>query len=164
MQLSLIGINHKTAPVEIRERVALSADIEIALARLRDFVTHGVILSTCNRTEIYATGNGSPEGLNTFLGAQLGLANESLNQYLYRASNERAIEHIFRTASGLDSMVIGEFEILGQVGSALEAAEKAGMTNLALRQLFRNAVRTGRRVQRGDVDQPQCGFGELDRY
>ena len=50
MQLSLIGINHKTAPVEIRERVALSADVEIALARLREFVTHGVILSTCNRT------------------------------------------------------------------------------------------------------------------
>jgi glutamyl-tRNA reductase len=148
MRVSLVGINHKTAPVEVRERVAISStDLAGALSDLNSFVSHGLILSTCNRTEVYATGAGAKEGILHFLTSHLGIPMEVLEEHIYCATDADAIDHAFRMASGLDSMVVGEFEILGQVGTALDAAEKAGMTNLALRQLFRNAIRTGRRVR-----------------
>jgi glutamyl-tRNA reductase len=148
MHVSLVGINHKTAPVAVREKVAISAaDLGGALSSLPSFVTHGVILSTCNRTEVYATGSGSQPAAFDFLSSQMEISMKTLKEHTYCKADREAIEHAFRMASGLDSMVIGEFEILGQVGTALDAAEKAGTTNLALRQLFRNAVRTGRRVR-----------------
>jgi glutamyl-tRNA reductase len=83
----------------------------------------------------------------SFLSAHLGIAAEDLRDYTYCSMDREVIEHAFGMASGLDSMVVGEFEILGQVGAALDAAEKASTANLALRQLFRNAIRTGRRVR-----------------
>jgi glutamyl-tRNA reductase len=148
MHVSLVGINHKTAPVAVREKVAISStDLGGALAALTSFVPHGVILSTCNRTEVYAAGSGCQGSTFEFLSSHLGIAIEDLKKYTYCSTDEDVIEHTFRMASGLDSMVVGEFEILGQVGAALDAAEKAATTNLALRQLFRNAIRTGRRVR-----------------
>ena len=148
MHVSLVGISHKTAPVAVREKVAISsADLGDALGALSSFVPHGVILSTCNRTEVYATGNNCRTATFDFLSSHLGIPIEDLEEYAYCAMERGVIEHAFRMASGLDSMVVGEFEILGQAGVALDAAEKAATTNLALRQLFRNAIRTGRRVR-----------------
>ena len=148
MHVSLVGINHKTAPVVVREKVAISsADLGGALAALSSFVPHGVILSTCNRTEVYATGNDCQTATFSFLSSHLGIPIGHLKEYTYCSMDRGVIEHAFALASGLDSMVVGEFEILGQAGVALDAAEKASTTNLALRQLFRNAIRTGRRVR-----------------
>ena len=148
MRVSLVGINHKTAPVEVREKIAVSAsDLGGALAALNSFVPHGVILSTCNRTEVYATGNNCHTATLEFLGSHLDIPASDLKGHSYSLMDRDAIHHAFNMAAGLDSMVVGEFEILGQVGAALDAAEKSAMTNLALRQLFRNAVRTGRRVR-----------------
>ena len=148
MHVSLVGINHKTAPVGVREKVAISsADLGGALSALKQFAPHGVILSTCNRTEVYATGNNCQTATFNFLSSHLGIAIDDLKEYTYCSMDREVIEHAFNMASGLDSMVVGEFEILGQASVALDAAEKAATTNLALRQLFRNAIRTGRRVR-----------------
>jgi len=148
MQVSLVGINHKTATVAIREKMAVrSDDLAGALTLLGSHTPYGVILSTCNRTEVYTTGSNARETSLNFLSTYLGIPKEALIDYVYSFQDRETIEHIFRVAAGLDSMVVGEFEILGQVGGALEAAETAGAVNLPLRQLFRNAIRTGRLVR-----------------
>ncbi len=149
MQVSLVGINHQTTPVTIREKVAIGADdIEDSLMLLRHHVPHGIVLSTCNRTEVYAAGNHPAEEASiNFLTAMTGVSFTDLLPHIYLRKNETAFGHLFRVASGLDSMVVGEFEVLGQVGQALEAAEKTGMVNLPLRHIFQSAIRTGRRVR-----------------
>ncbi len=148
MRVSLVGINHKTAPVAVREKIAVSAnDLSGALGALNSFVPHGVILSTCNRTEVYTTGSNCQAATIDFLRTHLDIPSSDLKEHTYSLMDKDAIDHAFRMAAGLDSMVLGEFEILGQVGAALDAAEKSAMTNLALRQLLRNAIRTGRRVR-----------------
>lgn len=151
MKLSLVGVNHQTAPVTIRERVAISAEkLEDSLSLFRPFVPQGVILSTCNRTEIYAvdtSGHGAETAVLDYLKTRLNLPPAGLTRYLYVAEGRKAVEHLFRVASGLESMIVGEFEVLGQAGQALEAAEKAGMVDLPLRHIFHSAIRTGRRVR-----------------
>ena len=149
MQVSLVGINHQTTPVAIREKVAIGADNTAdSLMLLRQHVPHGIILSTCNRTEVYsADSNPAEEASINFLNAMTGVSFTDLLPHIYLRENETAFGHLFRVASGLDSMVIGEFEVLGQVGNALEAAEKEGMVNLPLRHIFQSAIGTGRRVR-----------------
>ncbi|MDP2930880.1 MAG: glutamyl-tRNA reductase [Chloroflexota bacterium] len=151
MRLSLVGVNHQTAPVAIREKVAISTErLGEALSRLRAYMPHGVILSTCNRTEIYTIDNGSVDDGNAsldFLTARLNGPDDKLRRHVYVSTGAAAVEHLFRVASGLESMIVGEFEVLGQVKQALAAAEKAGMVNLPLRQAFHSAIRAGRHVR-----------------
>lgn len=152
MQISLVGVNHHTAPLEIRERAAIRNEmVGHCLSLLRNHVTHGVILSTCNRTEIYAVednSRGSEKSSLRFFQDYLNIPDSELLRHAYVLTKPRAVaEHLFRIACGLDSLIIGEYEVLGQVGNALEMAEKARMVNLPLRHLFQSAIRTGRRVR-----------------
>lgn len=152
MQLSLVGINHQTAPITIREKVAISGESLIeALSLLHSYVPQGVILSTCNRTEIYTVidrdGDDAEKAILAFLKARLDVPDGELLKYVYVSRDMEAANHLFRVASGLESMIVGEFEVLGQTRQALETAEKTGMVNLPLRHAFYSAGRTGRRVR-----------------
>ena len=151
MHISLVGINHKTAPIAIREKVTISPErLHQELPVLRSYIPDAVILSTCNRTEIYASdvdGQYSRQASLNFLRDKLGIPEVDLGRYTYILEDEAAAEHLFCVACGLDSMVVGEYEILGQVREALEAAKNAGMTDLPLRQVFQSAVRVGRRAR-----------------
>ncbi len=151
--IHLVGVNHSTAPLAIREKAAIGiGKLSDALYLLCSLVSHGVILSTCNRTEVYTVSiddnNAQTAGLS-FLKNCLDISDNVLHQHTYTMAGNAAVEHLFRTASGLDSMIIGEYEVLGQVRQALEAAEKARMVNLPLRHIFQSAIRTGRRVREG---------------
>lgn len=150
MRISLVGVNHQTAPVTIRERVAISTTkLCDALLLLHSYVPYGIILSTCNRTEIYTADNDSriQEASLNFLKAHTNNPDSDLLQHIYLSNDIAVVKHLFRVACGLESMIVGEYEVLGQVGQALEIAEKAGMVNLPLRHIFHSAIRTGRRVR-----------------
>ena len=152
MRINLVGINHRTAPIDIREKVAVSADMfHHSLSLLRSHIPQGVILSTCNRTEIYTVdgdGQHAKEASLDFLRAQLDIPHARLLRYVYILEDTKAVEHLFHVACGLDSMIVGEYEVLGQVGHALEVAEKAKMVELPLRYVFQSAIRTGRRARK----------------
>ena len=151
MNVYLIGLNHRTAPIAIREKAAIGAiKLHDSLELLRSYVPRGVILSTCNRTELYIISSDAEHTKTTgfnFLQAHLDIPYTALQKYTYFLEGKAAVEHLFRIACGLDSMIVGEYEILGQVRQALEAAERAKMVNLPLRHLFQSAVRVGRRVR-----------------
>lgn len=149
--IHLVGVNHSTAPLAIREKAAIGiGKLNDALYLLCSLVSHGVILSTCNRTEVYTISiddnNAQTAGLS-FLKNCLDISDNVLHKHTYTMAGNAAVEHLFRTASGLDSMIIGEYEVLGQMRQALEAAEKVRMVNLPLRHIFQSAIRTGRRVR-----------------
>lgn len=151
MHVNVVGVNHNTTPLRFLERLAITTpQLHDSLLLLRQQVSHGIILSTCNRTEVYTVASDAypieQSGIN-FLKTRANISDDDLLPHIYRHKDVTVFEHLFRVASGLDSMVIGEFEVLGQVGRALEAAEKARMVNLPLRNLFRHAIRTGRRVR-----------------
>ena len=151
LHLNVVGINHRTAPLEFREKLAIGGPkLGPSLTSLSSFTAQGIILSTCNRTEVYTTHRGGLDeaqaGLRFFC-AQLDKTVDELAAYCYMLQDRDAVEHLFRVASGLESMVVGESEILGQVGQALEAAEKAGMAGLPLKRVFLQAVGTGRKVR-----------------
>ena len=151
MHFSLSGLNHHTAPIEAREKAAVNAEaLPAALLRLRQYAPHSIILSTCNRTEIYASGIPAADtagACTRYLKDALKVPDDSLSTYIYTLSGEALFRHLCNVACGLDSMVIGEYEVLGQVKQALTAAEKAGMVDLPLRHLFHSAIRTGRRAR-----------------
>ncbi|MFC1981207.1 glutamyl-tRNA reductase, partial [Chloroflexota bacterium] len=140
MQLSLVGVNHNTAPLAIREKVAISAEkLRDSLSQLRSYIPHGVILSTCNRTEIYAINSKiypAEKASLDFMKAWANVPDDSLPPYVYVSKDKAAAKYLFRVASGLESMIVGEYEVLGQVKQALEIAEKIGMVNLPLRHVF----------------------------
>jgi glutamyl-tRNA reductase len=139
--LALVGISHHRAPVELRERVAVDPRAAQALARrLADDAGEAVCLSTCNRTELYVVGPGAHAAAETAL---VGLGGEEIGGALYRLRDEAAALHLFRVAAGLDSMVPGEGEILGQVRGAYER----GAAGLVLDRLFRQALHTGRKAR-----------------
>ena len=141
-RLTLVGVSHHRAPIELRERVALDAEHASALAA--ELGQEAVVLSTCNRTELYLA---RPENAEEVAVATLtelaGGRAEELGAVLYRLGDEAAGVHLFRVAAGLDSLVPGEGEILGQVRSAFEA----GSTGPFLDRLFRQALHAGRRVR-----------------
>ena len=149
MHISLVGVNHQTAPITIREKASISSDgISESLQLLHQYAPHAVLLSTCNRTEVYAMDNQpTEEACIDFLMAITDVSFANLLPHIYLHQNETAVEHLFSVASGLDSMIVGEFEILGQVGDALKASEEAGMVNLPLRHIFQSAIRSGRNVR-----------------
>ena len=140
MRLSLVGISHRHAPVEVRERVALDSRQSAALARQLAGDGECVCLSTCNRTELYAVGEGTDEQA---LQALASLGGDEVAALSYRLADHAAALHLFRVAAGLDSLVPGEGEILGQVRSAYEA----GTTGPLLNRLFHDAVHAGKRAR-----------------
>lgn len=146
----VVGLNHETAPVPVREMVAFSpAHLGEALQDLSRHVAQGVIISTCNRTEIYSLSNSqsSYDGVFDFLSTHSGIPAEELRPYLYTLEGEDAARHLFRVASGLESMILGEYEVLGQVRQALEEAEANRLVSSHLAGLFRQAIGVGRRVR-----------------
>jgi glutamyl-tRNA reductase len=147
MNLLLVGISHRVAPVELRERVALSEDEAAALAReLAAPDGEAVCLSTCNRTELYLAGedlSAAADRAVAALAAQATLPEGELRPVLYRLEDEAAGIHLFRVAAGLDSMVPGEGEILGQVRNAYEAGKPGPL----LDRLFRQAIHAGKKVR-----------------
>lgn len=151
MHLCVLGVNHSSTPVAFREKLAINtSSLGDTLVSLRNYVAHGVILSTCNRTEVYTAARDShsaEQACFDFLKGHANVSDSDLLPHIYAYKDKRAIEYLFSVASGLDSMIIGEYEILGQVGQALEVAESVQMVDLPLGNLFRNAVRVGRRVR-----------------
>jgi glutamyl-tRNA reductase len=154
MDIVLIGVNHKTAPVELRERLAFSeAAIPEALSNLVDHgvLEEGLIVSTCNRIELLATApSGMEPGLALlaeFLCGFHKLSPYELDGHLYRCSGPDAVKHVFRVTSSLDSMVVGEPQILGQVKEAYHQAVEAGTIGRILSQLMDRAISVARRVR-----------------
>lgn len=147
MKLVLVGLSHRVAPVELRERVALGPEQAGELARrLAGAGGEAVCLSTCNRTELYLAASEAAEAEARAAGALRKLAGErgdELGAAVYRLGDEAAALHLFRVAAGLDSMVPGEGEILGQVRAAYEA----GVTGSTLDRLFRQALHAGGKVR-----------------
>jgi glutamyl-tRNA reductase len=142
MKLTLVGVSHHRAPIELRERVALAPERAAAVAR--ELGREAVVLSTCNRTELYLAREDEAEELGVqTLGSLAGDRAEDLGAVLYRLGDDAAALHLFRVAAGLDSLVPGEGEILGQVRGAFEA----GATGPFLDRLFRQALHVGRRVR-----------------
>jgi glutamyl-tRNA reductase len=149
MAFNVLGINHKTAPIALREKVAFSEErLLAALLTLRQEVgvAEVVILSTCNRTEVYWAGSASGEELSRWLERHHG-HNLDLAQSLYVHQEQRAVEHAFSVASGLDSMVLGEAQILGQLKEAYRVAQEVGSTGPALNKLFQAAFSAAKRVR-----------------
>lgn len=149
MTISLFGINHTTAPVALRERLFLERDrlagVLRALCELPG-IEEAVILSTCNRTEVYTSGHSQEQSLDSL--AQLAaLPGELLRAHGYAACDEEAVRHLFRVAAGLDSQVVGETQILGQVAAALQMAGACGSAGGQLRGLFEHALAAGKRAR-----------------
>jgi glutamyl-tRNA reductase len=153
VQICLVGLSHNTAPVEVREKVAVPpAGYPDALNRLSqaDPLRECLVLSTCNRTELYALADFYHDGAHTLedtvreLGAQHDMA---LDEYLYRMGGIDVVRHIFRVASSLDSLIVGEPQILGQVKDAHQAALNQSTAGTVLGRLFRNAIEVGKRVR-----------------
>ncbi len=154
MQTLVVGLNHKTAPVGLLERLTIQPrELPKALHQLGGYehVLEGAILSTCNRTEIYAVVSrfhGGVQDLRNFLAEFCHLAPEEFVDHLYTYHDEAAIRHLFRVVTGIDSMVLGESEIVAQVRAAFAAATDAGVARTVLGDAFRHALHTGKRARR----------------
>ncbi len=148
-QLHAFGLNHETAPVAVREKIAFPQEGLIpALADLISLPTveEAVILSTCNRTEIYCK-TSNPDSVVEWLSSHHGLTGLDIAQYLYRLDGSAAAHHAFRVASGLDSMVLGEPQILGQVKQAVRSADEAGTLGPLLNKLFQYTFSVAKAVR-----------------
>jgi glutamyl-tRNA reductase len=154
MHILSLGLNHTSSPVHLRERLAFNEDqIRASLSRL--FCGHPttslaelIILSTCNRIEIYAASNQlTYHELEAFLADARGLPVRELHPYLYRFSDLEAARHLFDVAAGLDSLVIGEPQILGQITRALELARGQNAAGSTLNRLFQAAIHAGKRAR-----------------
>jgi glutamyl-tRNA reductase len=154
LQVAVIGCNHRTAPVELRERVAFNPEQALKAAdelRRHRILDEAVVVSTCNRSELYGV---SGESAETATGAMEGffadfhkLAPADLDGRIYRQTGTEAVRHLFRVTSGLDSMLLGEAEILGQVRDAYGRALEHGSTGPVLNRLFQSALEVGKRVR-----------------
>jgi glutamyl-tRNA reductase len=146
MNVLLVGTSHRLAPVEVRERVAVGPDAAAELAARLAGDGEAVCLSTCNRTELYLAsvdGDDAERRATDALAELGGVSLDELDPYLYRLEHEAAVVHLFRVAAGLDSLVPGEGEILGQVRTAYER----GSVGPLLDRLFRDALHTGKKVR-----------------
>jgi glutamyl-tRNA reductase len=150
MSFHLIGVNHKSAPVEIRERLAISdSRLPDALKRFTHHpgVDEGLILSTCNRVELLAQTRNGGADLRAFLREYFQLDDSALDPHLYEYREQDAVRHLFRVASSLDSMVLGEAQILGQVKEAYATARAVGAVQSHLNQLLTRAFAVAKRVR-----------------
>ncbi len=153
MHLLVVGLSHKTAPIEIRERLTFPAHRQaeaLALLVADPAVAEAVIVSTCNRTEIYVLASADDDGVDAVIDFMAGfhdLDRHELIRSLYITQGEDVVHHLFRVVASLDSMVIGEAQILGQVKEAYDHALAAGATGMALNKLFRQSFEVGKRVR-----------------
>ncbi|MEO2044913.1 MAG: glutamyl-tRNA reductase, partial [Nitrospinaceae bacterium] len=151
--LVLVGVNHKATPVKIREKLAFNqVKLEASLEHLVQCpeIIENIILSTCNRVEIYARVDNADHGiqlLKDFISDYHGIQRESLDQYFYSYRDNQAIEHLFRVSASLDSMILGEAQILGQVKDAYSIARAQSSTGLVLNQLFEKAFNVAKKVR-----------------
>ena len=151
--LVLVGVNHKTTPVEIREKLAFNqAKLEASLEELVSSpeIIENIILSTCNRVEIYARVENTDRGiqlLQDFICDYHSISRGNLDQYFYSFCDNQAVEHLFRVSSSLDSMVLGEAQILGQVKDAYSTARSFSSTGMVLNQLFEKAFNVAKKVR-----------------
>src|SRR5437868_565033 len=136
MSLYTLGLNYQTAPLPVRERVVFHVErLREALGEMkRTLASEAAILSTCNRTELYFAGE-EPAAAAEWLARYHGLRDTELAPYLYTLPRDQAVRHVFRVASGLDSMVLGEPQILGQMKEAARAAQSAGTLGALLHRL-----------------------------
>ncbi|MDI1308732.1 MAG: glutamyl-tRNA reductase [Methylotenera sp.] len=148
MQLYVIGVNHTTAPVQIRENVAFNSEhLGSALRELTSHdATEAAILSTCNRTELYCSAE-NPEKPLQWLSHYHKLDTSSIQPYIYTLPNDEAVKHAFRVASGLDSMVLGEAQILGQFKQSVKIAQDAGTLGTLLHKLFQRTFEVAKEVR-----------------
>ena len=149
MPLHVLGINHHSAPLEVREKLAFAQEHQAdALADLaaQPGVAEAVLVSTCNRTEVYCRAD-DPAPARSWLAAQAARAGLGLDEYLYCHSDEAAVRHAFRVASGLDSMVLGEPQILGQVKQSVRNAENVGTLGTLLGKLFQQTFAVAKQVR-----------------
>jgi glutamyl-tRNA reductase len=163
MSILVLGLNHRSSPVEVREKFAFAENaIPAALGQLRSsgLASEAVILSTCNRVELYVATDADPH--EAFAALRCYLTDyhrygQPLNEELYALSEPRSLQHLFRVAAGLDSMVLGETEILGQLKKAYDLALRHGHTGGRLNKAFQRAfnvakhLRTETCIQRGSV-------------
>ena len=153
MSIVVVGLNHKTAPVDLLERLSISEErLGKALHQLATYehVLEGALLSTCNRIEAYAVVSkfhGGAQDLRNFFAEFCHVAPEDFADDLYTYHDENALRHLFRVAAGIDSMVVGESEILGQVRRAYQRAADEGLVHRVLGAAFRQALRVGKRAR-----------------
>lgn len=172
MSVLVVGISHKSAPVELLERLALDADGTVKLiaeVMAGAHVSEATAIATCNRLEVYAEVDrfhGSVEDLSGLLVARAEKTTEALLPHLYVHYDEGAVSHLFQVAAGLDSMVVGEGQILGQTREALRIGQEHGTVGPALNTLFQQALRVGKRAHaETDIDRaaPSLVSAALER-
>lgn len=154
MRFLSAGVSHRTAPIELREKLAqATSNLEQALAQLRQrpLVEEVCIVSTCNRVEFYIAGEGEPAALarevRSFLQSASGMRIIDVDPHLYQHEGVEGLRHLFRVASSLDSMVLGEPQILGQVKDAYAAAQKLGAAGALLNKVFPRAFQVAKRIR-----------------
>lgn len=154
MEIVIVGLNHRTAPVEVRERISFTSEQARRAAeelRSRGIFEETLVLSTCNRSEVYGVqpegARESAAGLSIFLSEFHSVRADELSHSLYHHYDREAIRHLFRVSGGLDSMMLGEAEILGQVREAYRLAHEQGATGPVLNRLFQGALEVGKRVR-----------------
>ena len=160
MEFLVVGLNHRTAPLEVREKITLNSEqLPSALANMSGYGMPGVILSTCNRSEFYALdpeeGPDSPAGwgegekkIKRFLVDYFQIRLVDVERYLYLHRGQQCVSHLFRVASSLDSMMLGEDQIIGQVRESFDTAVRGNTVTGPLFHLFQQALRVGRKVRR----------------
>ena len=154
MSILVVGVNHRSGPLPLLERLTIAPDhLGKAVAGLaqRDNIREAVVLSTCNRTEIYVVAelfHGAYADVRDYLCDLGGIERDELSGHLFSEHDDAAVTHLFEVAAGLDSAVLGESEILGQVRTAWEVAQHEGAARSDLNLLFRSAIETGKRARR----------------
>ena len=167
MSVLVVGISHNSAPVALLERVAPDADGGAKLVQdvaACEHVTEATVIATCNRVEIYADVDrfhGSVEELSRLLVERAGETTEAMLPHLYVHYDDGAVSHLFQVAAGLDSMAVGEGQILGQTRDALRLGQELGTVGPALNVLFQQALRVGKRSRaETDIDQRRADAGQ----
>ncbi|NRQ48548.1 glutamyl-tRNA reductase [Aeromicrobium stalagmiti] len=151
MSVLVVGMSHKSAPIDVLERASLDVDASVKLSHLvleAPFVTESAVISTCNRVEIYVEAerfHGAVEEVSRLLAEHSGLDRDDFVRHVYVHFDEAAVAHLFGVAAGMDSMILGESQILGQVREALHSAQAESTVGSALNALFQQALRIGKR-------------------
>ncbi|MFT4299246.1 MAG: glutamyl-tRNA reductase [Aeromicrobium sp.] len=151
MSVLVLGMSHRTAPIEVLERASLDTDDGVKLSHKvleSPHITESVVISTCNRVEVYVEAerfHGAIEELSRLFAEHAGLGRDEIVHYLYVHYDEAAVAHLFSVAAGLDSMILGESQILGQVRQSLQSAQAESTVGPSLNTLFQQALRIGKR-------------------
>ena len=150
MKFQIIGVNHNSAPLDVRERLAVpETQLPDAVQQLvkQPGVEEGMVLSTCNRVEVLTSSSEGPADLRGYLRSYFGVSPDAISPHLYEFQEREAVRHVFRVASSLDSMVVGEPQILGQVKEAYSVARSLGAINSALEALLSRAFAVAKKVR-----------------